>query len=360
MNFTTSKIDRKKPLVTSSMIDKIDGKTTWQELKKMSKFPINQDKKSLKNIDSIEELAMEYLNQSSFIKQKTIKTSPPAPPVVKKSTNTNPLQYLFIPRASPKPKTQIEPKLVTIFTKQNPPTPRKILFEHEPMPNQPSKAQYEKSSSYRKLKAKIIQQKEKIQNKIKPKNVIVQWEPPELVIKKDIIYLGVVRTDPDEYVKKYGPSLKAPEDLPSYVNAIKTPEGITLAAKQIKRQVCEPSKGVCEFRISDLKRENLKDDKKLRKSKCSISDFSDYKHLADNIKRFKKYILAEIFAWVNLNGSEKLTRKELGKHILKFNKIWGQNYDKKDIEGLFDHLDLEKNGKVEVNTFFSALEKLNK
>lgn len=65
---------------------------------------------------------------------------------------------------------------------------------------------------------------------IKPKNIIIQWEPPRVHIKKEFKDLGIVRANPVEYVQRYGSSLKRSIELPSFVKEIKPPDGVILAA----------------------------------------------------------------------------------------------------------------------------------
>ena len=38
----------------------------------------------------------------------------------------------------------------------------------------------------------------------KVRNVIVQWEAPQVSIRKEVKYLGVIDANPVEYVQKYG------------------------------------------------------------------------------------------------------------------------------------------------------------
>lgn len=57
---------------------------------------------------------------------------------------------------------------------------------------------------------------------LKPRNVIVQWDPPSVEVKKEYKYLGIVEANPIEYIKKYGGSLKSLDDLPDYLSELKT------------------------------------------------------------------------------------------------------------------------------------------
>lgn len=66
---------------------------------------------------------------------------------------------------------------------------------------------------------------------------LVQWEAPQVQIRKDFKYLGIIRANPVEYVQRYGSQLKTAQELPSFVLDIKPPEGVVLAADYQYNQV---------------------------------------------------------------------------------------------------------------------------
>jgi len=66
----------------------------------------------------------------------------------------------------------------------------------------------------------------------KPKNIIVQWEQPDVCVKKDIKHLGVVCANPCEYIQKYGSCIKQSCDLPQFVKDIPPQCGVELAANK--------------------------------------------------------------------------------------------------------------------------------
>jgi hypothetical protein len=47
----------------------------------------------------------------------------------------------------------------------------------------------------------------------KEKNLIIQWEAPEISIKREIKELEVTKVNPCEYIEKYGSSLKLSSEL---------------------------------------------------------------------------------------------------------------------------------------------------
>jgi hypothetical protein len=68
------------------------------------------------------------------------------------------------------------------------------------MPSKPQSVIIERWLPYRQVKRRVIYVKanEKESVVCKPKNVIIQWEPPKVQIKKEFKDLGVVRANPVE------------------------------------------------------------------------------------------------------------------------------------------------------------------
>lgn len=80
-----------------------------------------------------------------------------------------------------------------------------------PLPDKPQSVIVERWLPYTAQKRKVIfKQAPTVQDPVLPvKNVLIQWETPDVVVKTSKKYLGVVRANPIEYIKKYGDSLKA-------------------------------------------------------------------------------------------------------------------------------------------------------
>ena len=108
-----------------------------------------------------------------------------------------------------------------------------------PLPPKPQSIIVEKWLPYPQSKRKVIYNKsnESDTKVSKPKNVIINWEISEPQIKKEIRYLGIVKTDPIEYFKRYKNTLKESNNLPSIVNEVPTPSGLILAADLKKNKI---------------------------------------------------------------------------------------------------------------------------
>jgi hypothetical protein len=104
----------------------------------------------------------------------------------------------------------------------------------------------------------------------KPKNIIVQWEQPDVCVKKDIKHLGIVCANPCEYLQKFGSSLKRPCDLPQFIKDIPPQCGVELAANK-KPDPCpvfELCGDVCALNKVNLDKEGLGMYKNQVREKC--------------------------------------------------------------------------------------------
>lgn len=99
----------------------------------------------------------------------------------------------MIREAPPQPPPPVGRKIITISGSQLPPPPRKVVIERlAPIPSKPQAIIVERWLPFSKPKRKVIYQQVAQQDPVfvKPKNVIVQWEPPSVVIKKEgFIYI---------------------------------------------------------------------------------------------------------------------------------------------------------------------------
>jgi hypothetical protein len=68
-------------------------------------------------------------------------------------------------------------------------------------------------------RVQIVVKKES--EKPNPKVIVIPRVPPKVTVVNKVKYLGVVNTDPHEYVKKYGPTLLPLEEISNYVSDLK-------------------------------------------------------------------------------------------------------------------------------------------
>ena len=121
------------------------------------------------------------------------------------------------------------------------------------MPSKPQSVLIERWLPYSDVKRRVIYQAAPPDPiVIKPRNVIVQWEAPNVAVRKEFKYLGVIRANPCEYVQRYGCALKNSCQLPQYVLDIANPEGLVLAANHQYNPVHELEGDVDALKLVDL------------------------------------------------------------------------------------------------------------
>lgn len=92
----------------------------------------------------------------------------------------------------------------------------------------------------------------------KPRNIVVQWEAPEVKVIREVKYLGVVKANPIEYVQRYSDSLKSYDQLPQYVKDIQTPAEVGVLAADYKGSNVPQLEGQLEgLKFVDLDKEGM-------------------------------------------------------------------------------------------------------
>ena len=106
-----------------------------------------------------------------------------------------------------------------------------------------------------------------------PRNVVIQWEAPEVKVRKEIKYLGVIKANPFEYVKRYGVILKTADQMPQYVKDIQTPSEIGVLAADYNVSNVPQLEGELEgFKFVDLDKEGMSE------YKAQLNNLGNYKN----------------------------------------------------------------------------------
>ena len=249
---------------------------SWRGELPISEYSINQDsnpeiltKKSKQRLEYVQELAIRYLRPPTppapgeiVINQEPNTVSAPAPPIIIRQQPARPdtPEPLVVREAPPQPPPQVGRKVITISGKRLPPPPRKVVIERlAPLPSKPQSVIIERWLPYNEVKRRVIFNRCNNPDPVAltPRNVIVQWEAPEVNIRKEFKYLGIVRANPVEYVQRYGQSLTVSNDLPQFVLDIATPNGLVLAADSKFKGPYELEGDIEALRLIDLEKEGL-------------------------------------------------------------------------------------------------------
>jgi len=150
--------------------------------------------------------------------------------------------------------------------KHIPPPPRRVIIERlAPLPAKPRSVIIERWLSYPEQKRRVIfMPAAEYAGHAKQSNLIIQWEAPKVIERREFKDLGVVRANPQEYLQHYGTSLVNFSQLPDFAHNLKPPSGFTLAcsksfqSSQSSQQYCHKLEGdTFALKMCDLEKEGL-------------------------------------------------------------------------------------------------------
>lgn len=374
----------------------------WRGIIPIEQYTINQDqhpeiitKRSTQSIEYLQELAVRYLRPPTppapgeiVITQEANTMTPPAPPLVirqqpARPATPEPLVFREIPPQAP---VQVGRKVITISGKRLPPPPRKVVIERlAALPSKPQGVMIERWLPYTEVKRRVIFQKSNVPDPVivKPRNVIIQWEAPQVSIKKEVKYLGVIRANPAEYVQRYRSTLKAARDMPQFVLDIKPPQGIILAADYKYNQVHELEGAISALNLIDLDKEGLGEYRsQLSQARSSggagghsiannsnaynysLSSEADYSRDAfalensGNSRNANYQLINEIFSQVDSDGSASISTEEAESLLLKLNSQLGRSYSEREANNFMNAIDTNRDGQISLQEFRRAFERL--
>jgi len=113
-----------------------------------------------------------------------------------------------------------------------PPPPRQIIVERLPIvPPKPQDIIIERWLAYkRRIRSVKFKPATPAPLAPNPKNIIIEWDSPNVSVTKKYINLGMVKTDPQAYLLEHGSNLADASQLPVEASYVKPPEGEILAA----------------------------------------------------------------------------------------------------------------------------------
>jgi hypothetical protein len=357
----------------------------WRGEIPITQYLINEDlnpevirKRTEQRIIYEQEVAVRYLRPPTppppgeiLIRQEKNIPTPPAPPLVIRQVPPRPETPapLVVREAPPRPPAAVGQKVITISGKRLPPPPRKVVIERlAPMPTKPQAVIIERWLPYGQSKRKVIFQKNTVADPViaKPRNIIIQWDAPEVQIKKDFKDLGVIRANPVEYVERYGASLKTHIELPQFVRDIRPPVGVILAAEFVAPSLIDLEGDVEALRLIDLDQEGLAEYRaylarfssqtQISSSNVVISSASGASvNSAVSVQAMLNAIIMELFQSVDTNKSGQISRGEAESLLLRLNIRLGRNYTQTDASAFVRVLDVNGDGVISFEEFRSAL-----
>lgn len=350
----------------------------WKGEISLSKYELNKDpnpeiitKKSNQTIEYIQELAIRYLKPPNLpppgeiiINQQPNKQTVPPPPIIIRQQPARPVtpEPLVIREVPPPVPDQIGKKIITISGKRLPPPPRKIVIERlAPLPNKPQAVLIERWLPYPEVKRRVIFNKSIQPDPIipKPRNVIVQWEAPQVTIRKEYKFLGVIRADPADYAKRYGDSLLNAEELPLFVKEIPTPSGLILASEQAPQSNYNLIGDTDALQLVDLDKEGLKEYKPKLNTEEMEKNYKTETETTNNEKTLSDLVEC-IFESIVGNKNGRIHFENAQRVILRVNSSLGRKLTESHVNSFLFSLDPSRNGWFNLEEFKIAFFKLAK
>ena len=373
--------------------------SAWKGDLAISEYKIYEDsnpeiitKKVTQLVEYVQELAIRYLRPPTppapgeiIISVEANGGVKPAPPLIirQQPARASTPEPLVIREAPPQPPVPVGPKRITISGKTLPPPPRKVVIERlAPLPSKPQNVIVERWLPYSQVKRRVIFNKAAGADVVvaNPRNVIVQWEAPQVNIKKEIKYLGVIRANPVEYVQRYGAELKISTALPQFVLDIATPNEVGVLAADYKAKASFELEGQLEgFAYVNLDKEGLSEYRAFLLSKgikdlgagaaSSSASFSASASGSAGAASFSvsgsasgsasaSVSAAQIFAMIDVDNSGSISVEETGKILLKLNSRFQRSYGENNITELFKLLDVNGDGKLNLKEFTAIFNSL--
>lgn len=167
-----------------------------------------------------------------IIKQLPNRQIAPAPPLIvqqspPKQPNPPPLVLREVP---PPPPSRIPEQLVLVPGKVIAPPARKVVIERLPqIPPKPEQIFIEKWLPFKQQKRRVVYQPAEPECVLpSPRNMIIQWDAPEIEVTREYKNLGTSQAQPDEYIRKYGNELIKHEEFISTARKLGAPESVLI------------------------------------------------------------------------------------------------------------------------------------
>lgn len=335
----------------------------WNGPIPLEKYELHQDpnpelliKKPTDILKYKQEVKIKYLHPPAvekpgdiIIKQLPDKQLPAAPPLIIRQDQPKPSTPppIVIREEPPPPPPKIPSKVINLKGKTIPPPARKVVVERLPqIPSKPQEIFIERWLPYKPQKRKIIYKKsDPITIVPDPKNVVVDWEIPDVEICQEIKTVGVFEVDPKKYLQKYGHEALAYKKLPKIAKNIPAPDGLTLAGDNPQKP-CPPIEGDIEcLRLLDLEKVGLADCKYCPSESQQFNKSSNSSNSSDLV------LIQDLFRSIDYENSGFVYIEDVEKVLCG---IIGEKKGKKNLKKYLRSLDSDKDKHLSFHEFKTA------
>ncbi|CAF1035866.1 unnamed protein product, partial [Brachionus calyciflorus] len=269
----TSLAQAEQPVYTSAQEN--SGNCKFLPPISLDQYKLNNDpnpevlrKKPTDKIRYVQDVAIRFLEPPQppkhgdiVVKHLPNRQIAPAPPLVVRQAPPKPATPapLVLREAPPQPPARVPDQLVLVPGKVLAPPARKVVVERLPaIPPKPQQVFLEKWLPFKQQKRRVVYQRPEPDCVLpNPRNLVIQWEAPEVEVTRDYKNLGSQLADPQEYVRRHGSELLGHEEFRTAASRIGAPENVVSSNSHRELGLPELEGDVEALRLIDLERSGL-------------------------------------------------------------------------------------------------------
>lgn len=138
-----------------------------------------------------------------------------------------------------------------------------------------------------------------------PKNVVIQWDAPDVEVRREVKNLGVIAADPQDYLRRHGHQLVRSDQLPDVAVKYAQAQGIQLAANSQAHAGVIIEGDVQALSLIDLDAHGLG---YLRgRLSQSVNNLSSLQHQPNNSSLYDSYDSGVSHSYANLSSQPSST-----------------------------------------------------
>lgn len=251
---------------------------------------------------------------------------------------------MVIREAPPRIPQPINQKVINIPGKVVPPPARKVIIEKLPqIPPKPRSIIIERWLPFEKQTRNVIYNKPKNSAILSdPKNLIIDWESPDVEVVHRIKNEGIFNTDPTKYSSKFKDEILT--KLPDFTDKIARPRGIILAAEKQDDYLPELVGDVDALMLIDLEKAGLAEYKEYLENKLQNSS----KNKSIDETAFK------LFKSIETAKSGLVRIDDVLKVLYGLNMCFGKKYTQSELKNYLNSLDIDFDDHLNFKQFSNA------